>query len=291
MLGPTGSGKSALAMSIAQANPDFEVVSVDAMCVYRGMNIGTAKPTAADRTKVPHHLVDIVDPSDDYSLTRFQDDCAEAVRDIENRGKRALLVGGTGLYVRAAVDGLDVPPRYPDVVAELEAEPDTMALHARLAAIDPQAATKMEPNNRRRVVRALEVCVGSGRPFSSFGPGLDAYPPTPFRLVGVWPSRESLGRRIEERFRSMMDAGFLEEVRALAAGPGGVSRTARQALGYRQLFQHVEGGRPLDDCVDEAVRVTKQFARRQRVWFRRDPRIAWLDGDSDLPALASRQDW
>lgn len=278
-----------MAMAIAQANREFEIVSVDAMCVYRGMDIGTAKPTAADRNDVRHHLVDVVDPSEDYSLPLFQADCAAAVNDIETRGKRALLVGGTGLYVRAAVDGLDVPPRFPDVVAELETEPDTAALHARLVAADPHAATKMEPNNRRRVVRALEVCIGSGRPFSSYGPGLDAYGPTPFRLVGVWPSRTGLTQRLESRFAAMMEAGFLDEVRTLAARD--VSRTARQALGYRQLFEHVESGRPLADCVEEAVRATVQFARRQRVWFRRDPRVAWLDGGCDLRALAGRQDW
>jgi tRNA dimethylallyltransferase len=289
VLGPTGSGKSALAMAVAERDAAFEIVSVDAMCVYRRMDLGTAKPSLEERERVPHHLVDVVDPSEDYSLTRFQADCAAALRDIEARGKRALLVGGTGLYVRAAVDGLDVPPRYPDVVADLETEPDTAVLYARLEALDPQAATKMQPNNRRRVVRALEVCIGSGQPFSSYGPGLDAYPPTPFRLIGLWPTREALGRRLEARFTRMMDAGFLDEVRALAAGP--VSRTARQALGYRQLLTHVEEGRPLADCVAEAVAITKQFARRQRVWFRRDPRIAWFDAQSDLTLLAGRQNW
>lgn len=291
VLGPTGSGKSALAMAIARRDASFELVSVDAMCVYREMDIGTAKPSSRDRAEVPHHLLDVVDPSEDYSLTRFQDDCTAAVRDIEQRGKRALLVGGTGLYVRAAVDGLDVPPRFDDIRQSLEAEPDTAALHARLAALDPQAAAKMLPNNRRRVVRALEVCLGAGRRFSSFGPGLDAYPDTPFRLLGLWPSRESLAQRIEERFARMMHDGFLDEVRSLAARPGGVSRTARQALGYRQLLEHVEAGRLVDDCVDEAVRITKHFARRQRVWFRRDPRVAWLDPESDLTTLAGRQDW
>ncbi len=291
VLGPTGSGKSAFATAVARVNPDFEIVSVDAMCVYRGMDIGTAKPSAADRAEVPHHLLDVVDPSEDYSLSRFQLDCGDALRAIERRGKRALLVGGTGLYVRAAVDGLDVPPRFPRVKDELEAEPDTAALFARLETLDPRAATKMEPSNRRRVVRALEVCVGTGRPFSSFGPGLDAYAPSPFRLIGMWPSREALAVRLEARFAAMMDAGLLEEVRALGASRNPISRTARQALGYRQLLEHLETGRPLNECVAEAVTITKQFARRQRVWFRRDPRIAWLDAESDLATFASRQDW
>lgn len=276
-------------MELVERDPSFEIVSVDAMCVYRGMDIGTAKPSVADQANVRHHLIDVVDPSDDYSLTRFQADCAAAVHDIEARGKRALLVGGTGLYVRAAVDGLDPPPRFPEVVARLETEPNTLALYARLQELDPQGATKMEPNNRRRIVRALEVCLGTGRPFSSFGPGLDAYPPTPFRLIGLWPTRQALAERLDARFHEMMAKGFLDEVRQLATQP--ISRTARQALGYRQLLEHVEGNRPLDDCVADAVRITKQFARRQRVWFRRDPRVSWLDADSDVAALVRAQNW
>ena len=276
-------------MQLARVRPEFEIVSVDAMCVYRGMDIGTAKPTLEDRAEVRHHLVDIVDPADDYSLTRFQDDCAAAVRDIEERDKRALLVGGTGLYVRAAVDGLDVPPRFPDVKAALDAEPDTHALYERLKALDPPAATKMLPGNRRRILRALEVCVGSGRPFSSFGPGLDAYRPTPFRLIGLWPSRDALALRLGARFGAMLEAGFVDEVRRLATSD--ISRTARQALGYRQLLEHVEHDRPLDDCVTDAVKATVHFARRQRVWFRRDPRIAWFPSDIGPDAILRTADW
>ncbi|HVT78213.1 MAG TPA: tRNA (adenosine(37)-N6)-dimethylallyltransferase MiaA [Acidimicrobiales bacterium] len=289
LVGPTGSGKSAQAMAIAGANPEFEIVSADAMCVYRGMDIGTDKPSPADRAAVPHHLVDIVEPAEDYTVARFGSDCAAAVRTIEQRGKRALLVGGTGLYVRAAVDGLSVPPQFPAVREQLEAEPDTAALYARLQTLDPDAATKMEPSNRRRIVRALEVCVGSGRPFSSYGPGLDTYGPVPFRLVGLWPSRDATTARIRARFERMLAAGFVAEVERLATTT--VSRTARQALGYRQLFEHVEAGRPLEEAVADAVGATVRFARRQRAWFRRDPRIAWFPPDIDLAAVASRQNW
>jgi tRNA dimethylallyltransferase len=276
-------------MAIARTNPDFEIVSVDAMCVYRGMDVGTAKPTTRERDEVAHHLVDIVEPCDDYTVSRFQTDCAQAVRAIEQRGKRALLVGGTGLYVRAALDGLSVPPQFPDVRAALEADADTAALHARLVALDPNAAAKMEPTNRRRVVRALEVCIGSGRPFSSYGPGLDTYRPTTFRLIGLWPSRTGMAEAITRRFARMLDDGFVAEVERLAQSP--VSRTARQALGYRQLFEHVEGGRPLDECVAEAVSATVRFARRQRAWFRRDPRIAWVEPQVDLARAVCRQNW
>ena len=276
-------------MALARADNTFEIVSVDAMCVYRGMDIGTDKPSLADRETVPHHLVDIVDPSDDYAVARFQNDCAQAVRDIEQRGKRALLVGGTGLYVRAAIDGLSVPPQFPDVKAELEADDNTAALYARLRERDREAADKIEPNNRRRVIRALEVCIGAGRPFSSYGPGIGTYGPTPFRLIGLWPSRVTMAQRIHARFARMLDAGFAAEVERLAKGD--VSRTARQALGYRQLFEHVERGRPLDECVTEAVNATVRFARRQRAWFRRDPRIAWFPPDIDLAGVARRQNW
>ena len=276
-------------MAIARANPDFEIVSVDAMCVYRGMDIGTAKPTLAERAEVPHHLIDIVDPSDDYTVSRFQTDCANAVRAIAQRGKRALLVGGTGLYVRAAVDGLSVPPRFPDVKAQLDADADTSALYRRLVETDAAAAARIEPNNRRRIVRALEVCIGSGRPFSSYGPGLDTYGATPFRLVGLWPSRAAMTEAVAQRFARMLEEGLVEEVARLSTAP--VSRTARQALGYRQLFEHVEGGRPLAECVEEAVTATARFARRQRAWFRRDPRVAWFAPEVDLATAAGRQHW
>src|SRR5688500_12652233 len=161
-------------MEVARRLPDVELVSVDSMQVYRGMDVGTAKPTPAEQAEVRHHLVDVADPWEDWSVSRFQAAAREVLADVEARGRRALLVGGTGLYLRAVTDSLDVPGQWPDVRAELEAEPDTVALHGRLAELDPVAATRMEPTNRRRVVRALEVTLGSGRPFSSFGPGLEA---------------------------------------------------------------------------------------------------------------------
>ncbi|HUY20873.1 MAG TPA: tRNA (adenosine(37)-N6)-dimethylallyltransferase MiaA [Acidimicrobiales bacterium] len=288
LVGPTASGKSALALDLARRRPEAELVSVDSMGVYRGMDIGTAKPTAAERAEVPYHLLDLVGPDEEFTVRRFQDAARAALTAIEGRGHRALLVGGTGLYLRAVVDRLAVPGRWPAVAAELREEADRPGglerLYARLAALDPVAAARTEPGNDRRVVRALEVTLGSGRPFSSFGPGLEAYPPTPFVLVGVRPDAASLDARIEARFRRLLDDGLLEEVRALSRLPGGLSRTARQALGYRELLAHVEHGVPLDQAVDEAIRRTRAFARRQWAWFRRDPRIHWLDPDDDPPA-------
>jgi tRNA dimethylallyltransferase len=286
LVGPTASGKSGLALALAHQRGHVELVSVDSMCVYREMDIGTAKPTAAQRAEAPYHLVDLVDPSEEFSLGRFQAEARAAVAGIEARGNRALLVGGTGLYLRAVVDGLAVPGRFPEVVAALEGEADApggpQRLHDRLAALDPVAATRMEPTNRRRIVRALEVTIGAGRPFSSFGPGLEAYPPTPFVLVGIRFDPAVHDLRIDRRFQDLLNAGFEAEVRALAERPEGLSRTARQALGYRELLAHVEQGVPLAEAVDEAKRRTRAFARRQWAWFRRDPRITWLEPEGDL---------
>jgi tRNA dimethylallyltransferase len=288
LVGPTASGKSALALALARRRPEAELVSVDSMCVYRGMDIGTAKPGATERAEVPYHLVDLVDPDEEFTLSRFQAQAREVVAGIEGRGHRALLVGGTGLYLRAVVDDLSVPGRFPDVAAQLEAQSQTPGgperLHAQLSVLDPTAARRMEPTNSRRVVRALEVTLGAGRPFSSFGPGLDAYPPTPFTLVGIRFDPALHDARIERRLCALLDAGFVDEVRALARRPQGLSRTARQALGYRELLAHVEHGVPLDDAVAEAARRTRAFARRQWAWFRRDPRIRWLDPTGDLGA-------
>ncbi len=185
LIGPTASGKSAIAHAIALADRSWELVTIDSMQVYRGMDIGTAKPTAREQREVPYHLLDVADPWEDHDVARFQADARAAIADIESRGRRALLVGGTALYLRAVVDELTLPGQFPGVRAGLEAEPDTAALHARLAELDPTAAARMEPSNRRRIVRALEVTLGSGRPFSSFGPGLDEHPPTRFALVAV----------------------------------------------------------------------------------------------------------
>jgi tRNA dimethylallyltransferase len=293
LVGPTASGKSALALELAQRAPGVELVSVDAMQVYRGMDIGTAKPTPDERAAVRHHLLDLADPADAFSVADWRAAADRALADIAARGGRALLVGGTGLYLRAVVDDLDLPGRWPDVRAELEAEPDTAALHARLAEADPVAAARMEPTNRRRVVRALEVALGSGRPFSSFGPGLDAYPPVDVPQIGLWPPLDVLDRRIAERVAAMAAAGLVDEVRRLLDAPGGLGRTAGQALGYREVAAALEAGTSDEEALDETVRRTRAFARRQLRWFRRDPRIAWDDGDGEGGGRARRWlgDW
>jgi tRNA dimethylallyltransferase len=290
LVGVTASGKSETALGLARRRGDCEIVSVDSMCVYRGMDIGTSKPGPEARAAVPHHLLDLVDPDEDFTVTQFQAAARDALEGIARRGHHALLVGGTGLYLRAVIDDLAIPGRYPDVAAALEAELDEgraapADLHARLAALDPLGAARMEPTNRRRVVRALEVTVGSGRPFSTFGPGLEAYPGTGMAQVGLAVPPEEIDRRIEARFGRMVEAGLVDEVRALAERPAGISRTARQALGYRELLAHVERGAALPECLEEAVRRTRQFARRQASWFRRDPRVSWAGSSAEAETL------
>jgi tRNA dimethylallyltransferase len=313
LLGPTASGKSAIAQAVAMRTAGagdvdrlgraatVELVSVDSMAVYRGMDIGTAKPSPEVQARVPYHLVDLVDPSDQFTVQQFQAAARQALAGIAERGHAALLVGGTGLYLRSVVDDLSFPGRYPEVATELSDRIDRAGpvrgadrravldgLHSRLAELDPVAAGRIDPANRRRLVRALEVTIGSGRPFSEYGPGLERYPPSTVTLLGIDRDPDELDRRVEERFTGLMDRGLLDEVRSLAARPGGISRTARQALGYRELLAHLEEGLPLDEAVSLAVGRTRAFARRQRSWFRRDPRIVWLEPSADpVGAVAS----
>jgi tRNA dimethylallyltransferase len=295
LVGPTASGKSALALAVARVLGDVEIVSVDSMQVYRGLDIGTAKPGPAERAAVPHHLIDVAAPAEEWSVARFQRAALDALGAIEGRGRRALLVGGTGLYLQAVVDALEIPGEDRAVRAELEAlvaGPDGLATaYDELARLDAAAAAKIEPGNARRIVRALEVIRLTGRPFSSFGPGIRRYaePALPVRMAGVWLPRPVLSRRIAERFSAMRERGLVDEVRALAAR-GPLSPTARQAIGYKEVLAHLEGRGPsLDAALAAAEARTRALARRQRMWFRRDPRITWLGTAANpcalLPAL------
>ena len=292
VLGPTASGKSDVAMAFARRHPGTEIVAVDSMQVYTGMDIGTATPTPSDRAEVPHHGLDLTSPDRDFTVAEFVQVVAPALDEIAGRGARALLVAGTGLYLRALTDPMEMPGQWPAVRAALEAEAAALgpqALHTRLASIDPVAASRMEPSNTRRVVRALEVVDGSGRLFSSFGPGLDQHPPIPFVQVGIrWP-RDVLAHRIEVRVHRMVDAGLVAEVASLMASSG-LSRTAQQALGYKEIVDHLEGRCSLDEAVATIVLRTRQFAVRQERWFRRDPRVRWVEVEHDpvaevLPVL------
>ncbi len=286
ILGPTASGKSSLAMALATSDAGrdlgIELLSIDAMQVYRGMDIGTAKPTVSEQALVRHHLIDLVDATQAFTVAQFQIAYQCAVDEITSRGGRALLVGGTGLYVRAVVDGLTLPGQWPEVRARLDDELVALgpqALHQRLCQLDPTAGSKMEPSNSRRIIRALEVCEGSGRPFSSFGPGVDTYPASEVQQVALrWP-RDVLARRIEERVRVMIERGLQAEVENLLTQ--GLSPTALQALGYKEMVEHIEGRMSLEEVIATIVVKTRQFAVRQERWFRRDPRINWFDIESD----------
>ena len=282
VIGPTASGKSAVAMAVAEVEDDVELISVDSMQVYRGMDIGTAKPSPAERTRVPHHLIDLVDADREFTVADFQQAYSAVLDDLGGRNRRAILVGGTGLYHRAVIDGLTLPGEWPQIRARLQAEADQVgapALHARLVAIDPGAALKIEPTNTRRIVRALEVCEGSGRAFSSFGPGLEQYPATPVAQIGLRWDRATLTDRIARRVHQMIEQGLLAEVASLAES--GLSKTAAQALGYKELLAHLEGSLSLDESVELVIRRTRQFAVRQLRWFQRDPRIRWVQIEHD----------
>lgn len=287
LVGPTASGKSRLAHELAKERGDLELISVDAMSVYRGMDLATAKPTALERSEVTYHLIDLVEPSEEFTVVEFQRAARAARADIADRHHGALYVGGTGLYGRAVLDDLDIPGLFPEIKAELEvrAEHELAVLYEELSALDPLAASRIEPTNARRVVRALEVTLGSNRPFSSYGEGLMTYGPVRVVQVGLDVEPAVLDARIERRFREWMDDGLLDEVTRLAERPGGLGRTARQAVGYRQLLSHLEEGIALETCVSEAITQSRRLARRQRSWFRRDPRVEWF---SDPAAARAR---
>ena len=281
IVGSTASGKSSLAIELARRRSNVEIISIDSMAIYRGMNIGTATPTVAEQEEIPHHLINIVDPSDEFALPLFQSAVEKALEEITNRGNRAVLVGGTGLHVRAVVDRLQVPPRFLSIRDEIELIPETAFLYRTLNDLDPLASEKIEPGNRRRIVRALEVTLGTGRPFSSFGPGLDVYPPSPFTEIGIRMPRDLNDLRIAERYKRQIEDGFVEEVKNLVSDGRELSKTASQALGYKQIISYIEGENTLEEAIESAIASTRRFARRQEKWFRRDPRIQWMELQKD----------
>jgi len=280
ILGPTASGKSDAAMAAAQVNGNTHIVVCDAMQVYKRMDIGTAKPTTEDQQLVQHHCIDLVAPSARFTVSDYQKDARAAVAKVHELGANALVVAGTGLYLTSLIDELSFPGEWPSVRAELQREPDVAALYRHLKALDPVAAKNIERSNRRRIERALEVCIGSGKPFSDNAPGTGAYPDNGVVQIGLlWP-RDVLVKRVESRVKSMLQRGFLEEVAQLRKD-GAMSQTARQALGYAELNRHLDGKCTLDQAVGDIVTHTRQFAVRQERWFRRDPRIRWVHIEKD----------
>ncbi|MFZ4180130.1 tRNA (adenosine(37)-N6)-dimethylallyltransferase MiaA [Streptomyces sp. R02] len=290
VVGPTAAGKSDLGVFLAQ-RLGGEVVNADSMQLYRGMDIGTAKLTPEERGGVPHHLLDVWDVTETASVAEYQRMARERIDALLAEGRWPVLVGGSGLYVRGAVDNLEFPGTDPEVRARLEEELALRgpgALHARLAAADPDAAGAILPSNGRRIVRALEVIEITGRPFTANLPGHDSVYDT--LQIGVDVARPELDERIARRVDRMWEAGLVEEVRALEAQGLREGRTASRALGYQQVLAALAGACTEEEARAETVRATKRFARRQDSWFRRDPRVHWLSGAAadlrELPRLA-----
>ncbi|GHE64903.1 tRNA (adenosine(37)-N6)-dimethylallyltransferase MiaA [Streptomyces thermocarboxydus] len=290
VVGPTAAGKSDLGVFLAQ-RLGGEVVNADSMQLYRGMDIGTAKLTPEERGGVPHHLLDVWDVTETASVAEYQRMARARIDALLAEGRWPILVGGSGLYVRGAVDNLEFPGTDPEVRARLEEELALRgpgALHARLAAADPDAARAILPSNGRRIVRALEVIEITGRPFTANLPGHDSVYDT--LQIGVDVARPELDERIARRVDRMWEAGLVEEVRALEAQGLREGRTASRALGYQQVLAAFAGECTLEEARAETVRATKRFARRQDSWFRRDPRVHWLSGAAadlrELPQLA-----
>jgi len=283
VVGPTGSGKSDLAVALA-LELDGEVINADAMQFYRGMDIGTAKITTPERRGVPHHLLDTLDVTEEASVSDFQREARAAVADIHGRGKRAVLVGGSGLYVRAALDVLEFPGTDPDIRRRLEAEladAGLAPLRTRLEAADPVSAARL--GDARRVVRALEVFELTGRPFSSFMPAREYF--LPAVQIGLEVDRELLKDRLARRVHGMVANGLQDEVQRLDAAGLREGKTAARALGYSQFLKVLDGEWDADQATEDTIVATRKFARRQLTWFRADPRITWLDWqDPDLVA-------
>lgn len=283
LMGPTGTGKTRLSLELARRFP-LEIVSVDSAMVYRGLDIGTAKPTTAERAQVPHHLIDICDPAESYSAGRFVRDACAAIEAIHRQRHLPLLVGGTMLYFHSLLHGLAaLPEGDPDIRAEIErqaARSGWPALHAELARVDPPAAARIHPNDPQRIQRALEVYRATGVAISSLQPArrpaLAGVPTLP--LVLDIADRAELHARVESRFASMLQAGFLEEVRTLR-GRGDLhgDTPALRAVGYRQLWSHLAGERTLEEARRRAIAATRQLARRQLTWLRALPNAHWID--------------
>lgn len=284
VVGPTGSGKSDLAVELALAL-DGEVINADAMQFYRGMDIGTAKVTEAEQRGVRHHLLDILDVTQEASVSDFQQQARDAVADIHRRGRRAILAGGSGLYVRAALDVLDFPGTDPEIRTRLEqenVEAGTAALLERLRAVDPVSAGRL--GDARRIIRALEVFELTGRPFSSFMPTREYHQPAV--QIGLQVDREQLRDRLAVRVHRMVERGLLAEVERLDAQGLRRGKTAPRALGYAQFLKVLDGETDVAQAAEETIVATRQFARRQLTWFRADPRIGWLDWQD--PRLAAK---
>jgi tRNA dimethylallyltransferase len=294
VVGATAAGKTGLSLDLAE-RLDGEIVNTDAMQVYRGMDIGTAKLPVADRRGIPHHLLDLLEVTEPLTVAEFQGWARAAVADIRSRGRTPILAGGSALYTRAVLDRFEFPGTDPEVRRALEAELAEVGpreLHRRLADVDAAAAAQILPDNGRRIVRALEVVTITGRHFSATLPEREYSDPHSFQ-IGIDIDRPTLDPRIAQRVREMFDAGFVEEVRRLLDRGLADGRTARTAIGYREVAAYLRGELSLDDAVEATTTATRRFSRRQDSWFRKDPRVVWVGWDDpdrvDLAVAAVRR--
>jgi tRNA dimethylallyltransferase len=288
ILGPTASGKSTLAVEIAR-RVRGDILSVDSMQVYRGMDIGTAKPTADEQAQVNHHLINVVDPNESYTVARFVESADEIIRSAAARNVPLIATDGTPLYYKALFEGLfEGPPADADLRERLRTQ-SPEDLHARLSEIDPVAAARIHRNDEKRMIRAIEVHELTGKPISSFQTDWASEQQRhPATWVGLMWDKDALNRRINARVKQMIEAGWLDETRRLLATSGGLSFTAAEATGYRELILHLQGKLSLDDAVEQIKIATRQLARRQMKWFRRFPNVKWLNGDQPIEELASQ---
>lgn len=280
VVGATASGKTGLSLDLAE-RLGGEIVNTDAMAVYRGMDIGTAKPTAAERRGIPHHLLDLLSVREPLTVAEFQRTARSVIDEVRRRGAVPVLVGGSALYARAILDRFEFPGTDADVRARLDdelADVGTSELHRRLAALDPEAAVRILPENGRRVVRALEVIEITGRPFSASLPRMEYVDPVSAQ-VGVDIDRPTLDERIERRVEQMFADGFVAEVAGLLEDGLAEGRTASRAIGYPEVTAYLAGELSLDEARERTVTATRRFARRQDAWFRKDPRITWVGYD------------
>ncbi len=282
VVGPTAAGKSELSLALADTLGG-EIVNADSMQLYQGMDIGTAKLAVSERAGIKHHLLDIWPVTQAASVSEYQHLARRAIDDIRGRGKTPILVGGSGLYVRAAIDNLEFPGTDAAARARLEAELDEVgsaSLHARLATLDPVAAAAILPSNGRRVIRALEVIELSGRPFSATLPDYQSV--YPIAQIGIEIQRPELDQRIADRVHKMWRLGLVDEVRQLELAGLREGRTASRALGYAQVLKFLDGYWSEEEAAEHTIQATRRFVRRQESWFRRDPRISWLPAGPDL---------
>jgi tRNA dimethylallyltransferase len=288
ILGPTASGKSDRAMALAR-RVGGEILSLDSMQVYRGMDVGTAKPTAAERAEVRHHLIDVVEPHETFTVARFVELADAVIADARERGVPLIATGGTPLYYKALFEGLFDGPPADETIRQRLREQGGEELHRRLSEVDPEAATRIHANDAKRLIRALEVFELTGRPISSFQTEWTTATPRHLaKWYGLHWEKEALNRRINARVKAMMAGGWVEETRALLARFGALSQTAAEATGYAELIAHVRGEMRLEDTVEQIKIGTRQLARRQMKWFRRWPQVTWLPGDGPRDELLAR---